>query len=517
MSRSDTDNEKKCEIVAGYENRHLRVSLFHILLFYLLYLFCLLCFGWGAWGLMLLNVSTVGFIVILLALFKVVPGKIRPYVLLAGSVLFVYSEGGAAGLVVLAVITALTWAVGLALGRLAGSKKVLAGVSIAVLALILFGWKYVQFAAMPIGLSFYTFQAISYIADLYMGRLAEPERNPFKFALYMMWFPKWMSGPIERAGAFFEQIQVSCEAKRFDLDRFIRCMSYLIWGLFMKLVIADRLGVVVDSVYADMASCGFLTMMLASVLYTIQIYCDFAGYTNSMIGISGLFGIELTQNFRTPYLAQSTTEFWRRWHISLSNFLKDYIYIPLGGNRKGEHRKMINTLVVFIVCGLWHGAGLSFLVWGLLHGLFNICAGLCKKKRLRFAVHGISGQLSTFCLVSFAWIFFRANGIVEAFRFIGGMIPGINGLSPLAGMVVTDKMMLGISTMEWWIALFSVVLLVVMDMHAWMRKSVLPEVIASDWGDVARSVFLVVIAFVVLLFGKYGSGEAIRSFMYMSF
>ncbi len=484
---------------------------------------------------MLLNVSTVGFILVLAALFKVVPGKIRPYVLLAGSVLFVYSEGGLKGLVVLAVITAMTWAVGMCPGR-----RVLVIVSVVALAAILFGWKYIPWimgqmggsaaadasgdvngvgalTAMPIGLSFYTFQAISYIADLYVGRLEEPERNPFRFALYMMWFPKWMSGPIERAGAFFEQIQASCGAKRFDLDRFIRCMSYLIWGMFMKLVIADRLGVVVDAVYADMAACGFLTMMLASVLYTIQIYCDFAGYTNSMIGISGLFGIELTQNFMTPYLAQSTTEFWRRWHISLSNFLKDYIYIPLGGNRKGENRKMINTIVVFIACGLWHGAGVSFLVWGLLHGLFNICAGLCRKKGFRFAIHGISGQIITFCLVSFAWIFFRAGSLGEAFRFIGGMIPGVNGMAPLAGMAVADKMMLGISTMEWWIALFSVGLMVVMDVHAWMRKSVLPEVVAADWGDVARSVFLVVIAFAVLIFGKYGSGEAIRSFMYMSF
>ena len=481
---------------------------------------------------MLLQTTTIVFLLVMVFLFRISPGKIRKYVLLIGSVAFIYSEGGVSGLAVLAVITLLTWLVGLAMGSAHDSKTVLMTVSIAVLALILFGWKYVPWmmgrfgngessmgalAAMPIGLSFYTFQAISYIADLYMGRLVEPEKNPFKFALYMMWFPKWMSGPIERAGEFFEQIEESSRAKIFDLDRFIRCMSYLIWGLFMKLVIADRLGVVVDAVYADMANCGFLTMMLASVLYTIQIYCDFAGYTNSMIGISGLFGIELTQNFRTPYLAQSTTEFWRRWHISLSNFLKDYIYIPLGGNRKGEGRKMINTLVVFIVCGLWHGAGLSFLVWGLLHGLFNICAGLCKKAKLKFAIQGISGQVITFCLVSFAWIFFRANGLAEALRFVGGMIPGVNGMAPLAGMAVADKMMLGISTMEWWIAALSVALMVVMDVHAWMKKSVLPEVVAAEWGDVARSVFLVVIALVVLVFGKYGSGEAIRSFMYMSF
>ena len=475
-------------------------------------------FVWGEKEL-LLNISTIVFLLILVLLFRVVPGKVRCALLLFGSFLFINAEGGMTGLATVVIMTLLTWIVGLSYGRPTGGgrDRIKTAVVITVLASVLFGWKMSGLLAMPIGLSFYTFQAISYIADLYTGKFKEPEKDVFKFALYMMWFPKWMSGPIERAGDFFEQIERSAEAKRFDIDRFIRCMSYLIWGLFMKLVIADRIGIVVDSVYGDMASCGFLTMMLASILYTVQIYCDFAGYTNSMIGISGLFGIELTQNFKTPYLAQSTTEFWRRWHISLSNFLRDYIYIPLGGNRKGEGRKMLNTLVVFVVCGLWHGAGLSFLVWGLLHGVFNICAGIVKRTKCKFLVSGILGQLITFCLVSFAWIFFRAANIGEAFSFVKGMVPGVNSLAPLAGMVVSEKMMLGISVVEWWIAAISVILLVICDVYAWIKKSILPEVIACEWGDVVRSVFLVVMALVVMIFGKYGSGEEIRSFMYMSF
>ncbi len=494
---------------------------------------------------MLLQATTIIFLLVTFIIFKLSPGPVRKYVLLAGSVVFIYSEGGIFGLAVLGVITLVAYLAGLAVdcdagntggagvdssgGAEAGSagRKALAFISIVFLAFVLFGWKYIPWflqmkgretsVGMPIGLSFYTFQAISYIADLYMGRLKAPERNPFKFALYMMWFPKWMSGPIERTGQFMEQIELSARARFFDIDRFIRCMAYLIWGLFMKLVIADRIGIVVDSVYADLDGFGFIPTILASILYTIQIYCDFAGYTNSMIGVSGLFGIELTQNFKTPYLARSTVEFWRRWHISLSNFLRDYVYIPLGGNRKGAFRKMLNTLVVFIICGLWHGAGFSFLAWGLLHGLFNILADLAKKLKASFLVQGILGRFITFCLVSFAWIFFRASSVREAREFIRGMIPGVNPLSPMEGWVVKEELLLGISVTEWWIAGLAILLLVIMDIHAYKRDSILPEVIVNKWGDLARAAFLVFVALVVMITGKYGSGESIRSFMYMNF
>ncbi len=475
---------------------------------------------------MLLKFSIIVFLCITLALFWITPKSFRKYVLLLGSIVFVYLEGGLAGLAVLAVITLCTWLVGFF-----ATNGVVAAAGIGVLALILFGWKYLPIMippadgemsfAMPIGLSFYTFQAISYIADIYMGRLVWPEKNPLKFALYMMWFPKWMSGPIERCEGFMEQIDNTERVKLFSMesaDRFVEASGYLIWGLFMKLVIADRIGVVVDSAFADIAGCGFLTLMLASVLYTLQIYCDFAGYTNSMIGVSKLFGIELTQNFVTPYLAESTVEFWRRWHISLSNFLRDYIYIPLGGNRKGAGRKRINTLVVFFVCGIWHGAGLSFIVWGLLHGLFNILTELVGKTKAAFLTKGISGRIVTFCLVSFAWIFFRATDIGEAFRFIGGMVPGTAKLAPLAGMVVSEEMMMmGISIMEWWIAGISIAVFVVMDIFAYRKKIIPPVMIYNNWKTLPRAAFLVIIAFVVLVFGKYGSGEEIRSFMYMAF
>ena len=480
---------------------------------------------------MTLQFSTITFILVLFILFHILPASLRKYLLLLASVAFIYSEGGMSSLVVLVAITILSWAVGMLYsGKKADPKPnpVLTACTIAVLAFILFGWKYIPLLmqqpdgessaafAIPIGLSFYTFQAISYIADLYIGKVTT-EKNFFKYALYMMWFPKWMSGPIERSKDFLAQIEACGTAKLLDFERFKKAATYLIWGMFMKLVIADRIAIVVDSVFTDIPSFGFLAVILASLFYTLQIYCDFAGYTNSMIGISTLFGLELTQNFKNPYFSESTVEFWRKWHISLSNFLRDYIYIPLGGNRKGDVRKMINTLVVFFVCGMWHGAGLSFIVWGLLHGLFNIVTNLIKDTRAKFLVKGSFGKLVTFCLVSFAWIFFRAASLSEALTFIKGMIPGVNGLSPLTGFAETESLVMGISKMEWWIAVLSIALLAVFDYITSLKKTIPPEIILTKWGDFSRGIFLEVITVVILIFGKYGSGEAIRAFVYQSF
>lgn len=475
---------------------------------------------------MTLQFTTIAFLLVALLLFRIAPAAFKKYVLLLISVYYIYIEGGTASLAVLVLITAATWLLGLAYSK-KSSNKFLTFLSIAVLALVLFGWKYIpwfmqqqgsekSFPVAPIGLSFYTFQAISYIADLYSGKIL-PEKNFFKYALYMMWFPKWMSGPIERAGDFIERIDNCGKSKLFDFERFKRATAYLVWGMFMKLVIADRIAIVVDSVFSDIPSYGFVTVMLASLFYTLQIYCDFAGYTNSMIGISAMFGLELTQNFKTPYFSESTVEFWRRWHISLSNFLRDYIYIPLGGNRKGEVRKMINTLIVFFVCGMWHGAGLSFIVWGLLHGFFNIITNLIKDTKAKFLVRGASGKVITFCLVSFAWIFFRAASLTEALAFIKAMIPGVNALPAITGLAVEDQYMLGISTIEWWVAGLSILILTIVDYISSMKKTILPELVINKWDDYSRAIFLALITVVILIFGKYGSGEAIRAFVYQSF
>ena len=475
---------------------------------------------------MTLQFTTIAFILISLAFFHIAPVAFRKYILLVISVFFIYTEGGISSLAVLLAITTVTWLLGLAYIR-GSSNKVLTILSIAALAIVLFGWKYIpwlmlqtgsekSFPAAPIGLSFYTFQAISYIADLYTGKIIA-EKNFFKYALYMMWFPKWMSGPIERAGDFIDQIDKCQKTRLLDFKRFKKATAYLIWGMFMKLVIADRIAIVVDSVFDDIPAYGFITVMLASLFYTLQIYCDFAGYTNSMIGISTMFGLELTQNFRTPYFSESTVEFWRKWHISLSNSLKDYIYIPLGGNRKGEFRKMLNTLAVFFVCGIWHGAGLSFIVWGLMHGFFNIITNLIKDTKAGFLVKGITGKIVTFCLVSFAWIFFRAENTTQALEFIRAMIPAMNSNPLLSGLVAGSAVMLELNAIDWCIVGFCVLVLALMDYSAYRKGTTPPAMLIAGMSSNRRIIILSVVLSAVLVFGEYGSGASIREFVYMNF
>ncbi|MCR5656363.1 MAG: hypothetical protein K6G06_02765 [Butyrivibrio sp.] len=485
---------------------------------------------------MLFQFSMICFFTVSLILFHLLPVKIRKWSLLLFSTLFVYWQGKNFGLVVLLLISLLSYGAGLIIEALKKSDsatlvKSVAVFNIAFFAVVLFGWKYMELAAsllsvhipdritnagIPVGLSFYTFQAISYVADVWMGK-TEAEKNPFKYAIYMMWFPKWMSGPIERAGDFIEKLDSCGNTRLLDEKRYERGVTYIVWGLFMKLMIADRLGVVVDKVYEDPSVYGFGVLILTALLYSIQIYCDFAGYTNTMIGVSSFYGIELTQNFRVPYMAENIVDFWRCWHISLSNFLKDYVYIPLGGNRKGSFKKAINTLVVFIICGIWHGVGLSFIVWGLWHGIFNVIASFLRKTKAEFLIKGAIGRFISFCLVSFAWIFFRASSIGQALVFIKGMLPFGAELAAFTGFAVEEKALLGISVMEWWIAAIAVLLLVVMDVAAWKKKLIPPELISGKWGVAGRTVLLTLAMIAVIIFGRYGSGDEIRSFVYMQF
>ncbi len=485
---------------------------------------------------MLFQTSAFCFLLILLILFYIFPGNIRKWILLLSSIVFIRWQGGISGLVVITAITLIAYIMGLLTEKTSAQRKTKASEIIPVLSiiffvLVLFGWKYldiltgivpltipsmVKEAGIPIGLSFYSFQAISYMADIRLGKI-RPHKNIIDLALYMMWFPKWMSGPIERAEDFILQIEKLGQTKLFDENRLKRALSYTLWGLFMKLVIADRLGGIVDTVYTDIPSYGALTLLLTSVLYTIQIYCDFAGYTNTMIGITYLFGLELTQNFRIPYLAENVVDFWRRWHISLSSFLKDYIYIPLGGNRKGNARKALNTLVVFIVCGAWHGAGLSFLFWGLMHGIFNVVSGKLKRTKASALVTGNLGRLVNFILVTFAWIFFRASSFGEAISFVKGMLPFGSSLPLTKGLAVKESMLLGVSVTQWIIGIIAVVILTAADIYAEKRKELFPDIISVKWSIPKRAALLTFITLVILIFGKYGSGDEIRSFVYMQF
>ncbi len=487
---------------------------------------------------MLLQFTTICFVLITITVFALSPGKLRRYVLLLSSLIYIGIEGGCAGLVTVLFITLLTWGAGVCFFSRGDNpnisrdmRKPATVFMVILLSGILFGWKYLPWAALqlganvngsvlgiaiPIGLSFYTFQAISYVLDLHGGRIL-PEKSFIDFAIYMTWFPKWMSGPIERASAFTSQLKFQGNIRIFSFKRITWAASYFVWGLVMKLMVADKVAIAVDAAYSEIPSMGSAALIITAFLYSIQIYCDFAGYTNVAIGISKLFGLDLTQNFKTPYMAENITDFWRRWHITLSSFLRDYIYIPLGGNRKGSLRKHLNTIVVFLICGMWHGAGLSFIVWGLIHACLSIITALVKKTGLAFLTRGKTGRALTFLFVTFAWIFFRADSLTIAAGFIRGMIPGLSGNGLFAGLSAEDGLVLGLSVMDWCIAVISIIVIAVFDAFAFAKDSIPPMIMNEKISDTRRIVLLSVILSLVLVFGEYGAGDEIRKFVYMNF
>lgn len=267
---------------------------------------------------------------------------------------------------------------------------------------------------LPIGISFYTFSALSYSIDVYQ-RKVKPTKDLLSYLAYVMFFPSILCGPISRAE---KQLPQYLSIRKFDSDIAIAGSASILWGAIMKLCLADRLGIYVDAVYANIPQHNGTTLLLASILYTIQIYADFAGYSLMAIGCGRLLGIELQTNFIRPYFATTIKDFWRRWHVSLTTWLRDYIYFPLGGNRCSKIRWIVNTLIVFVVSGLWHGAAYAFLIWGLLHGMAMVIERFLYGERLKYlsdklSLCSISRWVVIFMFVNIAWIPFRVNDLNE--------------------------------------------------------------------------------------------------------
>ena len=278
---------------------------------------------------------------------------------------------------------------------------------------------------LPIGLSFHTFQAMSYTIEVYRGH-QQPEKHFGIYALYVMYYPQLVAGPIERPQNIIHQLH---EKKRFDYYEATEGLKMMMWGMFKKVVIADRLAKVTNPVFNDAHHYSPTALLMAAFFFSFQIYCDFSGYSDIAIGASRVMGIKLMTNFNKPYRSKNISEFWRRWHISLSTWFRDYLYISLGGNRVSVPRWYFNLFFVFLVSGFWHGANWTFVVWGALHGLYLIFAIVTQKSRDRLnhltrldrhpGLHGVLQMITTFCLVLVAWVFFRANTIHDAFYIIG--------------------------------------------------------------------------------------------------
>lgn len=270
--------------------------------------------------------------------------------------------------------------------------------------------------AIPIGISFFTFQALGYLWDVYYKR-EEAEHDFLTYALFVSFFPSILSGPINKASLVIPQLKQL--RPYFDYGKAVEGLKMLLWGMFMKVVVADRVALYVDTVLPSYENYTGLSCFVASVLYTIQIYADFAGYSLMAMGVGKELGFELTENFRRPYFAVSITDFWHRWHISLSTWLKDYVYIPMGGSRCSKRRNYWNIFVTFFVSGIWHGANWTFIVWGCMHGICQIVEKIIGQQKCNYGPFGKGVKvIITFLLVNFAWIFFRMPTLGEACRVI---------------------------------------------------------------------------------------------------
>ena len=347
------------------------------------------------------------FFPIVTLIYYLIPHKVRYIWLLAASYYF-YMCWNAKYALILLFSTAITYASGILIDKAnkiedekkrTKRKKIYVAISFIINLSILFLFKYFDFAVdninkilgllhiqllnpsfdvvLPVGISFYIFQALSYTMDVYRKDV-EAERNFLKYALFVSFFPQLVAGPIERSKNLLEQVH---ERHYFDAQRVKDGLLLMIWGGFQKIVIADRVAIVVDTIFNSFPKYGGMYVVVGAVLFAIQIYCDFAGYSTIAIGAAKVMGFKLMENFNAPYMSMSVAEFWRRWHISLSSWFRDYLYIPLGGNRKGKIRKYINIMIVFLVSGLWHGASWSFVVWGGLNGIFQIIGAELKKAR----------------------------------------------------------------------------------------------------------------------------------------
>ncbi len=489
----------------------------------------------------LVSFKFLAFLFATIFIYFIFPRKIRYIWLLAASIGFYYVVSGK--LVALLLIEcAIAYLVGLVAaekeGRSIYLREGVLACGVASLVLILALFKYLGFLLetvkkiqyllglseseivlnliIPLGISFYTFQAIGYMVDCYRGTVPA-EKNPLKVILFISFFLQITSGPIERAVNMLPQYT---DPKRFSYDSMREGLLLMLWGYFQKIIIADRLTIMVDSVFSSYEEMPGTLLFIGTILYTMEIYTDFAGYSNIVVGAAKIMGIELMQNFKYPYLSGSIAEFWRRWHISLSKWLKDYIYIPLGGNRKGTFRKYLNIIIVFAVSGIWHGSALTFLIWGLLHALYQVFGYITKPVRDKIVEllkldreslsHRTIKTILTFFFVNLAWVFFRASSPEQAVLIIKKSFE-------FTPWVFTDKSLLGygLTQGDFKVAMIGIILLAVMDILNFKDIEIRERIVKqSIW---YRWIIMIGAILAILIFGIWGAGYDASSFIYQQF
>lgn len=370
---------------------------------------------------------------------------------------------------------------------------------------------------LPVGISFYTFQALSYTVDVYRGDIY-CEKNFLKYALFVSFFPQLVAGPIERSKNLLKQIHVK---HSWQWDQIRYGLTQMLFGYFQKMVISDNVSVLVDKVYNHYTKYGAVELILATLLFAVQIYCDFGGYSNIAIGAARIMGFDLMENFDTPYMANSVADFWRRWHISLSTWFRDYLYIPLGGNRKGKFRKYLNLMIVFLTSGLWHGASWHYVIWGGINGAYQIVGDLLKPvrnqlcdklsvKRDSFS-HQFGKGVITFILVDISWIFFRASDLKTALGIIDGML---NKWNP-GNLFNNSLFKLGLNSQQFHMVCAAILVLMITDVLKYLKIDFLKKICEQGmWFRFAIYLFFI---FWIIICGSYGPGYDAGQFIYFQF
>ena len=487
------------------------------------------------------------FFPVVLALYFVIPKALRQIWLLAASYYF-YMSWNARYALLIAASTLITYVSGIAIERYRDSGRTGRRLTVLFSCLginlgILLFFKYGNFLIasldrglellhmgsvdqrfyflLPVGISFYTFQALGYTIDVYRGDV-RAETNLIRYALFVSFFPQLVAGPIERSQNLLSQMQNIAEIKLWNARRVTSGTILMIWGFFVKMVIADRAAVLVNTVFDNYRMYGSTELVLAAVFFALQIYCDFGSYSLIAIGAAKIMGFELMENFNTPYFACSIRDFWSRWHISLSTWFRDYLYIPLGGNRRGRVRKSVNIMIVFLASGLWHGADWSYVVWGGIHGAYQVIgdylASFREKciRKLRVNTACFSWKFLqtavTFVLVVFAWIFFRADSIGDALQYIRRIWVRPTPWVLFNGEIFT----LGLDRPEMNILFVAICMLGLVDLVRYRKKMTLDVFLMQQnlWFRGGIMIGLVVLIFVC---GKYGVGFDPQQFIYFQF
>ncbi|MDL2302358.1 MBOAT family protein [Lachnospiraceae bacterium OttesenSCG-928-D06] len=377
--------------------------------------------------------------------------------------------------------------------------------------LFLFRYSVLKTILVPLGMSFYVLQALGYVIDVYRKELT-PEKNLMKYTVFLFFFPTIMSGPIQRGQQILPQIK---EGRDFDYQKAHRGLYLLLYGYLLKIVVANPLGSMVNFAYDDYTGMPGATLLWATILYGIQLYCDFAGYSALAIGTGKLLGFDIKENFKQPYFAVSIKEFWNRWHISLSTWLRDYLYIPLGGNRKGKFRKYVNLMVTFLISGLWHGTGAGFLIWGGLHGIYQILGDCIRGRGKKQTLQGLPRILCgvfTFLLVDFAWLFFRAESLEQAV----GILKSIFCDFGLKEMTYYGSYLLGGTPFEL-LFMFACIGVVFLIDFLHEKNISIENVIMCRTNIAVRWIGYIVCTLLILLVIVQNYGEAASKFIYTRF